>query len=100
MINMPESRSRRGFTWHRRIIAIRSVRRANKVSILERDVVLGEVNDLNKPQALLWSIESQANTVLGEVYSDRLGDWAIGGVEDIELRESLRLSLEACQNIV
>lgn len=76
------------------------VRRFDKITILEGDVVLREVDDLDQSQTLLWSVKAQAQAVgrEGERYRVLYGTFT--RVSEVELREALGFGLESGQDIV
>jgi hypothetical protein len=67
---------------------------------LVRDSVLCKVKDLDEPESLFGTIESQADAVGRECEDYGFGDRFCCGIGEVEFRESLRFGLEPRQDIV
>lgn len=74
--------------------------RLHQITVLEGDVVLGEVDYFDQAKALLGTVEPEAETVGGEGQRDGLFQGFLSGVSQVQLRELLRFSFETCENIV
>lgn len=63
-------------------------------------MILGEVENLYQPQSLFGSIETEPQPVLRQRNANGCCYGLVRRVYDVELRESLRLGLQTCRDIV